>query len=194
MKKTIILLALFLVNMSITAQKFGHFDYMEVLSAMPEFATVQSEMETLAKQYEDDLKRMQDEFQKKKGTLEQQKNLLPNIRQRQEQELQTLLQRIEQTYADSEQALQKANAEKMKPLADKIAVYIKVFLRLTRRVNARAAVARHGDSAAWSFVAADRQDHRVSRSLDAALFRVYIFYRFIRAELCYHCVGLDGNA
>ena len=124
MKKTIILLALFLVNMSITAQKFGHFDYMEVLSAIPEFATVQSEMETLAKQYEDDLKRMQDEFQEKKGALEQQKNLLPNIRQRQEQELQTLLQRIEQTYADSEQALQKANAEKMKPLADKIAVAV----------------------------------------------------------------------
>ncbi len=125
MKRTVILFALLLVHMSITAQKFGHFNYVEVLSAMPEYATVQNEMETLAKQYENDLKRMQDEFQKKKETFEQQKNLLPNIRQRQEQELQALLQRIEQTYADSDQALQKANAEKMKPLTDKIANAVK---------------------------------------------------------------------
>ena len=51
--------------MTVFAQKFGHCNQQEILSAMPELAKVRGEIEAAAKQYENELTAMQDEFKKK---------------------------------------------------------------------------------------------------------------------------------
>lgn len=126
MKKILFAALMLLAPLTMSAQKFGHFNSNEIVPSMPEYTTAQNEIQALSKQYEDDLKRMQDEFQKKSEEFEkEQANLLDNVRQRRQQELQDLYQRLEQTYRDNQQALQKATAEKMQAISDKISTAVK---------------------------------------------------------------------
>jgi outer membrane protein len=86
----------------------------EIIQAMPEFATARSEMEKLTQQYEADLKSMQDELQKKAEAFDKEQATLPdNIKQRRNQELQELYQKYQQNLQDNQQALAKAEQEKM---------------------------------------------------------------------------------
>lgn len=125
MKKLIIAL-LMALPMSVMAQKFGHFDSSEIMPAMEEFKTAQTELETLGKQYEDDLKLMYDELQKKQQEFEQQQGALPeNIKQRRQQELQDLYQRFQQNQQDNSAAYQKAQQEKLSAIQDKILAAVK---------------------------------------------------------------------
>ena len=108
------------------AQKFGHVNSQEIIQAMPEFAKARTEIEELTKQYEADLKSMQDELQKKSEAYDKEQATLPaNIKQRREQELQEMYQKIQQSYQDNQQALQKASAEKMQAIQTKILDAIK---------------------------------------------------------------------
>jgi outer membrane protein len=125
MKKALII-ALLLAPMSMMAQKFGHFNSNELVQLMPEWTTAQTELQTLAKQYDDDLKRMQDELQKKADEFQkEQANLLENVRARREQELNDLYQRVMQSRDDNQQAFQKAQAEKMQAISEKITAAVK---------------------------------------------------------------------
>ena len=125
MKKALII-ALLLAPMSMMAQKFGHFNSNELVQLMPEWTTAQTELQTLAKQYDDDLKRMQEELQKKADEFQkEQANLLENVRARREQELNDLYQRVIQSRDDNEQAFQKAKAEKMQAISEKITAAVK---------------------------------------------------------------------
>ena len=65
MKKILFAAIMLLAPLTMSAQKFGHFNTTEIVPLMPEYQTAQTELQNLAKQYEDDLKRMQDELQKK---------------------------------------------------------------------------------------------------------------------------------
>lgn len=126
MKKMLIAALMVLAPMSIFAQKFGHFNSAELVPMMPEYATAQTELQSLQKQYEDDLKRMQDELQKKSEEFEkEQANLLDNVRQRRQAELQDLYQRFQQSVQDNQQAFQKAQAEKMQAISEKIVAAVK---------------------------------------------------------------------
>ena len=125
MKKALII-ALLLAPMSMMAQKFGHFNSSELVQLLPEWTTAQTELQTLAKQYDDDLKRMQDELQKKADEFQkEQANLLENVRARREQELNDLYQRVIQSRDDNQQAFQKAQAEKMQAISEKITAAVK---------------------------------------------------------------------
>jgi len=106
--------------------KFGHVNTQEIIQAMPEFATARTEIEKLTQQYEADLKQMQEELQKKAETFEKDSANLPdNIKQRREQELNDLYQRIQQTFQDNQQALGKAQQEKMQAITTKVIDAIK---------------------------------------------------------------------
>ncbi|MBQ8463412.1 MAG: OmpH family outer membrane protein [Prevotella sp.] len=108
------------------AQKFGHVNTQEIIQAMPEFATARTEIEKLTAQYEADLKSMQEELQKKGEAFDKEAATLPdNIKQRREQELNTLYQNIQQTYQDNQQALAKAQQEKMQAITTKVLDAIK---------------------------------------------------------------------
>lgn len=108
------------------AQKFGHVNTQEIIQAMPEFTTARTEMDKLTQQYEADLKQMQDELQKKAEAFDKEQATLPdNIKQRRNQELQDMYTKIQQSFQDNQQALQKASGEKMQAIQTKVLDAIK---------------------------------------------------------------------
>lgn len=125
MKKAILTLLLAL-PMSLFAQKFAHFNSGDIVQAMPEFATAQTELQAMAKQYDDEYKRMQDEFQTKGQEYEKnQATMVDAVKQRREQELQDLYQRIQQYEANSRQEMQKAQQEKLGAINEKVLKAVK---------------------------------------------------------------------
>ena len=98
MFKKILLLVLFVAPLSLCAQKFAHFDYNAILSAMPEAKTAQTELETIYKKYQSDMENMQKELQTKaeKYQKEDTEATPANIRERHQQELQDMYQRLQQ--------------------------------------------------------------------------------------------------
>jgi len=128
MKKFILCAICALCGLTASAQKFGHVNTQEIIQAMPEFTAARTEIEKLTAQYEADLKSMQDELQKKGQAFEKESATLPdNIKQRREQELNDLYQRIQQTYSDNQQALNKAQQEKMQVITTKVLDAIKAI-------------------------------------------------------------------
>lgn len=126
--KKLLILVLFIAPVSLCAQKFGHFNSADIIQSMPEYKTSQEELEKLQKQYEDEIKAMQDELTRKSQDYDKEKATLPdNIKQRREQEMQELYTRIQQTGQDDQQALQKASAEKMQAIADKVKNAVKAI-------------------------------------------------------------------
>jgi len=124
--KKMFLMLLMCLPLSAMAQKFGHVNAQEIVQVMPEYTKAKTEMEALQKQYESDLKSMQDELQKKAEDYEKNSASLPdNIKQRREQELQEMYQKIQQSAQDNSQALQKASAEKMQAITTKVLDAIK---------------------------------------------------------------------
>lgn len=124
--KKILIAILMMAPMSLCAQKFAHFNAADVIPNMKEYTTAMEEMQTMQKQFEDDLKLMQDELQKKAEEYQkEQANLLENVRQRREQELNDLGNRLQQSYQDNQTALQKAQAEKMSAIQEKVMAVVK---------------------------------------------------------------------
>ena len=130
MKKLIICAICAFCGLTASAQtpKFGHVNSQEIIQAMPEYTTARTEIEKLAQQYDADLKQMQEELQKKAEAFEKEEATLPeNIKTRRNQELNDLYQRIIQTGQDNEQALQKAQQEKMQAITTKVLDAIKAI-------------------------------------------------------------------
>ena len=126
MKKFIICAICGFTTASAQAPNFGHVNSQEIIQAMPEYTTARTEIEKLAQQYDADLKQMQEELQKKAEAFEKEESTLPeNIKTRRNQELNDLYQRIIQTGQDNDQALQKAQAEKMQAITSKVLEAIK---------------------------------------------------------------------
>ena len=93
---------------------------------MPEYTKAKSEIDALQQQYEADLKSMQDELQKKAEAFDKEQATLPdNIKQRRNQELQDMYTKIQQSYQDNQQALQKASSDKMQSITTKVLEAIK---------------------------------------------------------------------
>ena len=106
--------------------KFGHVNTQEIIQAMPEYNKAKTEIEALTNQYEADLKSMQDELQKKGDAFEKEQATLPdNIKQRRQQELQDMYTKIQQSFQDNQQALAKAQQEKMQAITTKVIDAIK---------------------------------------------------------------------
>ena len=101
--------------------KFGHVNTQEIIQTMPEYTKAKGEIDALQAQYEADLKSMQDELQKKGDAFEKEQATLPeNIKNRRQQELQEMYQKIQQSFQDNQQALQKASSEKMQAITAKV--------------------------------------------------------------------------
>ena len=122
MKKLIICaICAFCGTITASAQKFGHLNTQEVLQVMPEYSKAQQEMEALAKQYEDDLKQMQEEIQKKQEEFGKLAADTPDgIKQRKQNEIEKLMEAFQDSYQQSQQALGKAEQEKMGAIQTKL--------------------------------------------------------------------------
>lgn len=124
--KKILIAILMMAPLSLCAQKFAHFNSADIIPNMKEYSSAMAELENMQKQYEDDMKLMQDELQKKSEEYQkEQANLLENVRQRREQELNDLYTRLQQSYQDNQTALQKAQAEKLNAITDKVLAVVK---------------------------------------------------------------------
>ena len=124
--KKILIAILMMAPMSLCAQKYAHFNSADIIPNMKEYTTAMEEVQNMEKQYQDDLKLMQDELQKKSEEYQkEQANLLPNVRERREQELNDLYTRLQQSYQDNQVALQKAQAEKMNEISEKVLAVVK---------------------------------------------------------------------
>ena len=124
--KKFLILVLLLAPMSLCAQKFGHFNSADIIQAMPEYATAQTELQALGKQYEDELTRMQDEFKTKYEEYQKNEATYPEAtKQRRQQELTELNNRLEQFYQTSQQDLQKQQQDKMALITEKVSKAIK---------------------------------------------------------------------
>ena len=125
MLKKIALVLMLALPMGVFAQnlKFGHINAQEIVSAMPEFAKAQSDIEALDKQLTSELQRTQEEFNKKYQEFLQAiaKDSLPaNIAERRQKELQDMMQRQEQFQQEAQQQMQKAQADAMAPIYKKL--------------------------------------------------------------------------
>lgn len=119
--RKLLFLILMLAPMSMFAQKFGRVNSVELMQVLPEYTKATSSLQALAKQYDDDLKRMQSELQKKSDDYDKEKATLPDaIKQRREQELQDMYQRMMQSQQTSQQDLQKQQQEKFTPIQEKV--------------------------------------------------------------------------
>lgn len=124
--KKILIAILMMAPLSLCAQKFAHFNTADIIPSMKEYTAAQEELQNMEKQYQDDLKLMQDELQKKSEEYQkEQANLLENVRARREQELNDLYNRLQQSFQDNQAALQKAEAEKMNTIREKVLAAIK---------------------------------------------------------------------
>ncbi len=125
MKKTILTL-LVALPMSVFAQKFAHINSAEIIQAMPEYTTAQTEIQAQAKLYEDELKRMQDELKTKMEDYQKNEaTMVDAIKQRRQQELEELNNRLEQYYQTSQQDLQKLQQTKLAAISEKVGKAIK---------------------------------------------------------------------
>ena len=125
MLKKIALVLMLALPMGVFAQnlKFGHINAQEIVSALPEFAKAQSDIEALDKQLTSELQRTQEEFNKKYQEFQQAiaKDSLPaNIAERRQKELQDMMQRQEQVQQEAQQQMQKAQADAMAPIYKKL--------------------------------------------------------------------------
>ena len=133
MLKKIALVLMLALPMGVFAQnlKFGHINAQEIVSAMPEFAKAQSDIEALDKQLTSELQRTQEEFNKKYQEFQQAiaKDSLPaNIAERRQKELQDMMQRQEQFQQEAQQQMQKAQADAMAPIYKKLDDAIKAVV------------------------------------------------------------------
>lgn len=126
--KKLVLSLMMLAPMTMLAQsmKFGHVNTQEIITAMPEYTQAKTKIDALQKQYENDLKIMQDELTKKSQDYEAARDSLPEtIRQRRENELQEMYQKIQQAYQDNQQDLATQSQTEMQAITSKIVEAIK---------------------------------------------------------------------
>ena len=126
MNKKLIAILFFMAPLAIFAQKFGHLNSADIMQAMPEYKTAQTELQNLEKQYTNELQMMESELAKKSEAYDKEKATLPaNIAQRREAELQELYARMQQYYQTSQQELAQASQEKMAAITTKVIDAIK---------------------------------------------------------------------
>ena len=106
--KKILIAILMMAPVSLSAQKFAHFNSEDVIPKMKEYTTAQEELQKKSEEYQ-----------------KEQAKLLDNVKQRREQELQDLYQRLQQSYQDNQQALEKARQEKFGVINEKVLAAVK---------------------------------------------------------------------
>lgn len=119
--KKIIFAILLALPMTMFAQKIGHVNIDAIAQGMPEFASLQTELQNLQKQFQEEMQRKQTEFQTKAETYDKEKDGLSDaLRTYREKELQTAYEELQKFGQTSEQELQRLSNTKQNEIMDKI--------------------------------------------------------------------------
>ncbi len=119
MKKSIFLLvaALLMGATMASAQKFGRVDYPGVIQAMPEMATVQTDLEKVQTEYEEHLETLQVELNNKTNDFQNtSETSSASVRELKQREILELQSRIQEYYQIAQQGLERTQSELMEPI------------------------------------------------------------------------------
>lgn len=123
MLKKLIIALMCCLPMTLVAQslKFGTVNTAEVITAMPERAEAEKQMQDLTKRYEDEFVKLQEDFQKKYQEVQAMGDTVPEtIKMRRYEELQAMDQRIQSFRQVAEQDLAKKQEEVFIPIQQKL--------------------------------------------------------------------------
>jgi len=113
-------LILFAGGASAQTVKFGHIDFQQLFSSMPEKETAQKNLDKVRTELENQSNAMQKEYTDKlKAYQDQQKTFSDAIRQTKEDELQSIAQRIQNFQQQAQQNLQQEEAKQFQPVYEK---------------------------------------------------------------------------
>lgn len=128
MFKKIALILMLIAPMSVFAQKFGHVKSQEIVEFMPDYTKAQNDIQVLQKQFMDEITRSREEFNKKFAEFQQeQANLTQTIKERRQNELAQLQEKVMQTEQDAQMQMEKSWREMMEPIFKKIDDAIKAI-------------------------------------------------------------------
>ena len=133
MKKITLLLVMALMGLVSYAQqdtvsvvKYGYLSYDEVFQSMPEYATMQANLQTLREKYEAEQKRVEDDFNKKyEEFLDGQAGFPKTILQKRQSELQEMLDKNIAFKKEGQRLLSQAEKEAKAPLKQRLADVLK---------------------------------------------------------------------
>ncbi|MDD5184204.1 MAG: OmpH family outer membrane protein [Paludibacter sp.] len=123
MLKKIALLLLFALPISLMAQetKLGHINSQEILTLMPERATIEKTIQDLQSQWETELSKMREEYNGKiKEYQEKQATMPESIKQARQAEIVEIEQRITTFNQTASTDLQKKQQELFAPVIEKV--------------------------------------------------------------------------
>lgn len=107
---------------------FGVLSYSEAIKAMPEYSTVQRQMEELKAKYDAEAKRAEDDFNNKyEDFLEGQRDFPPMILQKRQTELQEMMAKNIAFRDESRRLLEAAREDAMAPLHRRLAGLLKII-------------------------------------------------------------------
>lgn len=125
MKKILLMMLCMAAGMSMYAQKFGHIYSDSLLMAMPEKATAEEKLRTLAKQYQDAIDQKDAEFSQKYQSYVQLDPSTPDIiRADKEQELTRMQQGMQEFAVTMQNKLEEERERLMTPVYEKARVAI----------------------------------------------------------------------
>lgn len=128
MFKRIILAIAVMLPMSALAQKFGVVDLESVFQAMPESATMQSQLAESSKKYEDEFQKLREELDKLYAefqTIANDKDTPDSIKERRMQEIQEREQKANQFRNTAQQDLNRLQEQLIAPIQQKISEAVK---------------------------------------------------------------------
>lgn len=121
MIKKIILAALVALPMFASAQKFGVVNTNDVMQALPDVKEVSDKVDAASKTYESEFQKLQEQMNKEYEEFQKLDPSTPDaIKQRRQQELQDLYQKLEQFRATATQDLQRQHEQLMAPIVQKV--------------------------------------------------------------------------
>ena len=120
MKKLFILIAAILGVCTVSAQKFARINMQDVVTAMPEFAEAEKNLEAFGKDLQEQMEQIQVEFNNKLADFQKnQETMAASVRQIKQQELEQLQQRFAEFQQIAQQDFQKKEAELLEPVQKK---------------------------------------------------------------------------
>jgi outer membrane protein len=125
-----VLVVLFLSVIAVPAQaqspKLGHVNITKVLEVMPGYQAAEKKLQEFAKQLQETLAKMEQEYsQKVQAYYEQEKDMLPSIKEIKQKEITDLEARIVKLQGSSEEQLGQKQVELLKPLEEQVMTAIK---------------------------------------------------------------------
>lgn len=110
------------------APKFGIVEVQTIFQAMPETASMQTQIEEVSKKYQDEFNKLQEEFNKKYTelqTLDKDAATPQSIKERRMQELQELNDKVQQFRQTASEDIERQQQTLMAPIQERIKTAIK---------------------------------------------------------------------